>query len=64
MTIIFVTIISDPPHGACTFPLSVLAHTRSGDKGNSVNIGMLKYYIIKMVTNMVAASNKIQINAI
>ena len=27
------------PKGACTFPLSALAHTRSGDKGNSVNIG-------------------------
>ncbi|XP_028407686.1 uncharacterized protein LOC114530279 [Dendronephthya gigantea] len=31
----------DLPHGACTFPLSALAHTRSGDKGNSVNIGVI-----------------------
>ena len=27
------------PKGRCTFPLSSLALTRSGDKGNSVNIG-------------------------
>ncbi|EDO45659.1 predicted protein [Nematostella vectensis] len=27
------------PKGRCTFPLSSLAVTRSGDKGNSVNIG-------------------------
>ena len=33
----------DLPQGSCTFPLSALAHTRSGDKGNSVNIGMFKY---------------------
>lgn len=31
------------PKGRCTFPLSSLALTRSGDKGNNVNIG--KVYI-------------------
>ena len=29
------------PKGRCTFPLSSLALTRSGDKGNHVNIGVL-----------------------
>ncbi|XP_046852374.1 uncharacterized protein LOC124445667 [Xenia sp. Carnegie-2017] len=29
------------PNGECTFPLSSLAHTRSGDKGNNVNIGVI-----------------------
>ncbi|XP_048589274.1 uncharacterized protein LOC5517726 isoform X2 [Nematostella vectensis] len=29
------------PKGRCTFPLSSLAVTRSGDKGNSVNIGVI-----------------------
>lgn len=29
------------PKGRCTFPLSSLALTRSGDKGNSVNIGVI-----------------------
>lgn len=27
--------------GSCTFPLSALAYTRSGDKGNSANIGVI-----------------------
>ena len=36
-----------PPHpllknkGSCTFPLSALAYTRSGDKGNDANIGVV-----------------------
>ncbi|XP_068719890.1 uncharacterized protein [Montipora capricornis] len=29
------------PKGRCTFPLSSLALTRSGDKGNNVNIGVI-----------------------
>lgn len=29
------------PKGRCTFPLSSLAFTRSGDKGNNVNIGVV-----------------------
>ncbi|KAK2567860.1 hypothetical protein P5673_007744 [Acropora cervicornis] len=29
------------PKGRCTFPLSSLAFTRSGDKGNNVNIGVI-----------------------
>lgn len=29
------------PKGRCTFPLSSLALTRSGDKGNSVNVGVI-----------------------
>ena len=28
--------------GKCTFPLGALAYTRSGDKGNSANIGKVK----------------------
>lgn len=35
----FVFLFKGMPKGRCTFPLSSLALTRSGDKGNSVNIG-------------------------
>lgn len=30
--------------GKCTFPLGALAYTRSGDKGNNANIGMIIFW--------------------
>lgn len=36
---VFIIFLEPMMRGKCTFPLGALAYTRSGDKGNSANIG-------------------------